>query len=104
MRRRSSLMGIFGLLFGLAFLAGLFRLLVLRFDAGDVYPPYSSLRSDPLGTRAFHDSLALLPGVRVCRNFQPLSRYVPEPGSTLFLLGLTPALLESLDTEDWRKG
>jgi hypothetical protein len=102
MRRQSNIWLAFGLLLGLGFLAGLARLLVLRFEAGDVYPPYSSLRSDPLGTRAFHDSLALLPNTRVSRNFEPLSRYAPEPGATLFLLGLTPDLLESLDEDDWR--
>ena len=36
--------------------------MVLRFESGDVYPVYSSLRSDPLGTRAFYDSLEDLEG------------------------------------------
>ena len=32
---------------------GVLRLFRLRFETGDVYPPYSSLRSDPLGAKAF---------------------------------------------------
>ena len=37
--------------------AGVIRLFQLRFEAGDVYPPYSSYRADPLGTRALYQSL-----------------------------------------------
>ena len=47
---------------GLILLIGLFCLLLvnlflLRFRAGDIYPPYSSLRSDPLGTKALVKAL-----------------------------------------------
>ena len=34
------------------FVFGLVRLFELRFEVGDVYPAYSSLRSDPLGAMA----------------------------------------------------
>ena len=40
-----------------AFLFGLLHLFNLRFAAGDVYPPYSSLRSDPVGCRIYYESL-----------------------------------------------
>ena len=39
------------------FAIGLFQLFRLRFAVGDVYPEYSSLRSDPVGTMAFYESL-----------------------------------------------
>jgi hypothetical protein len=41
----------------IAFLSGVGHLFVLRFQTGDVYPAYSSLRSDPLGARVFYESL-----------------------------------------------
>ena len=47
------------------FVAGLILLFRLRLGQGDVFPAYSSLRADPLGTLALHDSLAQLPGARV---------------------------------------
>ena len=69
------------------FIAGVFQLFVLRFEAGDVYPPYSSLRSDPLGTRAFCDSLENLKTVSVNRNYRPLSDAHWGRDTTLFYLG-----------------
>ena len=39
------------------FVLGVIYLFLLRFEAGDVYPPYSSLRADPLGTMAWYESL-----------------------------------------------
>ena len=42
------------------FVAGLIQLFLLRFKAGDVYPAYSSLRSDPLGTQVLFESLNLV--------------------------------------------
>src|SRR2546427_9645317 len=41
------------------FVLGVGRLFQLRFEAGDVYPPYSSLRADPLGTKALFESLEI---------------------------------------------
>ncbi|WP_075088131.1 hypothetical protein [Verrucomicrobium spinosum] len=35
-----------------------------RFSAGDAYPPYSSLRSDPLGSRVLFESLDRLDGTQ----------------------------------------
>jgi hypothetical protein len=75
------------------FAYGLVRLFELRFARGDIYPPYSSLRSDPMGAKALHDSLALLPGVSVTRNFRPLNR-VACTSCTLFLFGVEPFDLE----------
>ena len=52
---------------------GIVHLFALRFAGGDVYPPYSTLRKDPLGAAAFHDALAALPGLSVERNLRPLA-------------------------------
>lgn len=73
------------LLLALLFSAGLLHLFNLRFEAGDVYPPYSSLRADPLGARALHDSLAEL--VEVRRNFRPLERLDDGHNTVLLHLG-----------------
>jgi hypothetical protein len=78
---------VFLLLVVAVFIAGVFRLFVLRFEAGDVYPPYSSLRSDPLGARAFCDSLENLKTVSVNRNYRPLSDAHSGRDTTLFYLG-----------------
>ena len=70
------------------FFYGVTHLLILRFKKGDVYPPYSSFRSDPLGTKAFYESLRLLPGVETSRNVEPLQNASELSGTTLFLFGL----------------
>lgn len=72
-------------LLGSLFVAGLVHLFNLRFEAGDVYPPYSTLRADPLGAKAFHDSLAELLEVR--RNFSPFSRLGDGRQAALLYLG-----------------
>ena len=56
----------------LVFGAGVIHLFRLRFDVGDVYPPYSTLRSDPLGAEVFYDSLQAQPGLDTARSFRPL--------------------------------
>jgi hypothetical protein len=67
-----------------AFALGLTELFRLRFESGDVYPPYSSLRADPLGTRAFHDSLSRLPGMTVERDISSANR-LPDGRNTVYL-------------------
>ncbi|MDD3293771.1 MAG: hypothetical protein PHG20_03695, partial [Geobacteraceae bacterium] len=52
-----------------AFGAGVYLLLHNRFERGDVYPPFSTFRSDPDGTRAFYLALGRLPGMEARRNF-----------------------------------
>ncbi len=70
------------------FIVSIVRLFVLRFESGDVYPTYSSLRSDPLGTKVFYESLNnLLPG-SVTRNYHFLSKIDMTPDTTLLYLGV----------------
>lgn len=63
---------------------GLGVLFLWRFESGDIYPEYSSLRADPLGTMAFYESLASLPGISVERDFRPDDR-LPEGQHTTYL-------------------
>lgn len=61
------------------FVAGIIYLFLLRFETGDVYPPYSSLRTDPLGTMAFYESLGRLPALEVRRDTTDRNRLPDEP-------------------------
>jgi hypothetical protein len=78
------------------FIAIAIRLMGLQFAGGDVYPEYSSMRTDPRGSRLLYDSLARTPGVTVARNFLPIPVF-PEKNTTLVLLGLAPVLLADPD-------
>jgi Domain of unknown function (DUF4350) len=75
------------LLWGALFVVGMTRLFWLRFEAGDLYPPYSSLRSDPLGVQALYESLGEVG--EVSRNFRPLGQVALDPASTFLVCGLT---------------
>ncbi|WP_207683333.1 DUF4350 domain-containing protein [Desulfonema magnum] len=79
------------------FMIGMVRLFALRFETGDVYPKYSSLRSDPLGTRGFYESLENLEYVSVGRNFLRLSDMRPEQDTTIFYLGINVYQMKSAD-------
>jgi len=69
----------------LAFAAGLLALFKVRFARGDLYPPASTFRADPLGARAFHDSLARFTDVR--RHLRSLAALGEGRDATLFFLG-----------------
>src|SRR6266446_184720 len=79
-----------------AFAWGVGRLFDLRYAVGDVYPPYSSLRADPLGTKVMHDALERLPGISVLRNLHATSDLERGRDTVLLILGENP----SLDIED----
>jgi hypothetical protein len=85
---------------GFAF--GIVRLFQMRFDAGDIYPPYSSLRTDPLGVKAYYESLQNLPGLSVSRFFQSNSKLEGGPRRVLFVLGTTREDLESMPPDDFQ--
>jgi hypothetical protein len=77
--------GVLLALFGLAFAYGIVHLFALRFQEGDVYPPYSSLRADPLGTKGFHDALDELPQLDVQRNYRAIRRLrLPSPPTLVY--------------------
>jgi hypothetical protein len=71
-----------------ALVFGLTVLFRLRLSQGDIFPEYSSLRADPLGLRALHDSLGQMPGLQVERRFQPLRTLAPAPPRTIVIAGL----------------
>ena len=83
----------------LVFGVGVARLFQLRFESGDVYPPYSSLRADPLGTRVFYDALGDLSGRTTRRFTQRLDKLGEGQSTTLFVFGTDAGQAED-STED----
>jgi hypothetical protein len=75
----------------LLFAAALARIVSLRLGSGDIYPEYSSLRADPLGTKAFYESLERLQDRSVTRHLHPLNRIRGEKDQTVLLFGSNPS-------------
>jgi hypothetical protein len=101
LNRTPWLLGILALL-GIGFGVGVVRLVQMRFEAGDIYPPYSSFRADPLGTKALYDSLAGLRGVRVRRHLRQIPQLPPGRDTTLFLCGADLGGLEAVPDAEFR--
>jgi hypothetical protein len=76
-----------GLLLAGVFAFGLARLFELRFYRGDIYPPYSTLRTDPLGASVFYESLGRVPGVAARRYFEETFKSDGGRAHALFVLG-----------------
>ena len=71
------------------FLWGVVSLFNRQFAAGELYPRFSSMRTDRLGTKLLYESLAKLPGITVERNFLPME-FLPRDGASLVLIGMDP--------------
>src|SRR5262249_31408802 len=69
------------------FFAGLARFAFLRFGSGELYPEYSTLRPDPLGTKALFESLARFENITVARQFESLNKFKADSKTTLLFLG-----------------
>jgi hypothetical protein len=81
------------------FTVGIVHLFLLRFDIGDIYPAYSSFRSDPLGTKAYYESLSLLDRIDVSRNLAPLRMITTSQDAAFFFLGAGTVLYEFISRE-----
>jgi hypothetical protein len=68
------------------FVWGAEQVAVMPLQTGEVYPPYSSLRADPLGAKALYESLAALPELKVSRLYK--QRPVLDAGTVLLVLGV----------------
>ena len=79
-----------------AFILGLANLFKLRFEKGDIYSEYSSLRADPLGTKALYEALENLKGVAVWRHFRPMNRLGSGADTTLVFAGMKVSGLEQM--------
>jgi hypothetical protein len=83
----------------LGFMLGVVKLFLLRFEAGDVYPAYSSLRSDPLGIRAFYSSLENINAALVSRNYLALQNLKFKERTAFFYVGIAAINSESVSSE-----
>lgn len=88
MLRKPLLLLMLGLLLAAAFVAGVTQLFTLRYEKGDIYPPYCSLRADPLGMKGLYEALGELPGVETQRNYKPLPKLTPPGPITLVYAGV----------------
>lgn len=76
---------------GLAFGITVYWMVAQRVDRGDTYPPGSSVRVDPLGTRVLYESLAAIPGLQVERNFHTLTPLDADHNTVLFFVSPWPS-------------
>ncbi len=79
--------------------ASLYQLFALRFEAGDIFPPGSSLRSDPLGSMALYQALERTGGVKLQRNYRSLANQ-KVAASTILLLGNSHHELATADKKE----
>jgi hypothetical protein len=79
-------------------LFGLWKLYELRFASGDIYPQYSSLRSDALGTKALYESLEQIPGLAAARNYREFAS-LPKGKGTVLVLGENPLVFEAMQED-----
>jgi hypothetical protein len=77
-----------GIVLAAALLWGLEQAAIAPLETGDVYPAYSSLRSDPLGAKALYESLGALPGIQVERLYK--QRTALEKSDAMLVLGVDP--------------
>ena len=79
----------------LALAWGLEQVVVAPLDTGAVYPEYSSLRADPMGTMALYESLSQV--VKVERLFKTRAQEDPGKSTTILVLGVDPVAWSHLD-------
>ncbi len=98
-KRTLSRIGLALLALGLIAVFG--RVLEMRISGGNIYPHYSTLRNDPIGSSAIFDSFASLEGYSVGRNLTPLTGIKNLDGDTaLLLLGLPWDSFKTLRAKD----
>ena len=100
MKRHSKIITILLFIILSLFIYGVVRLFTMRFEKGDVYPVYSSLRTDPLGTKVFYESLNTLNGISTTRNYRAFSQLDDNEQATIFYFGAHSGLLHSMDKGD----
>jgi hypothetical protein len=82
---------------------GLEQVAFTPLQTGEVYPPFSSLRADPMGAKALYESLAALPGgshsgIQVDRLYKQRQK-LESPRDAMFVLGVDPAAWSRVDSK-----
>ncbi len=62
----------------------------MRFATGEVYPPGSTQRTDPMGVKALFEAVDRLPDTTAERNFRALAKLQGAAGQTLVLADIHP--------------
>jgi hypothetical protein len=75
---------------------GLEQIALTPIQTGDVYPPFSSMRSDPMGAKGLYESLAALPGITVERLYKRRQKLAGS-NDAMFVLGVDPVAWSGLD-------
>lgn len=88
MSNRTDILRLCAVAAAIAFAAGLCWAAVLRFGSGEIYPPYSSYREDPVGAKGLLESVDGLPGRTAGRNVLPFSRLKDGNDTTLLVIGI----------------
>lgn len=95
--KRWQLLVLFGLMATFAMLA--YSLMQFRIKSGDIFPPYSSMRADPIGTKGLLESFQQLEGMEARRHLARWDRLKESP-ATVFILGLPANELAASNIED----
>ena len=82
----------------LALVWGLEQVMVSPLETGAVYPEYSSLRSDPMGSMALYESLAKV--LKVDRLYKSRSQINAGYGTTVFILGVASSKMDPKEYEN----
>lgn len=104
--KRRALVLLLVCLIAVAFIWGVLEIFDMRFARGDIYPPYSSLRADPLGTRVLYQSLGRLSNINTARNQDSAREFALPPDSASFYIGTSGLVVtekELLDLEAFIK-
>src|ERR1051325_8271290 len=80
------------------FVWGLGQVAVAPLQTGEVYPPYSSLRSDPLGAGGLFESLAAMPHLSVDRLYNPRAM-TQGSHAAILVLGVNPVAWAELEAK-----
>jgi hypothetical protein len=81
---------------------GVVWLFQLRFNAGDIYPPYSSLRADPLGAKVLYESLQAVPDLSARRFFQLSAKLEGSRQRVLLIFGVHRMNLDAMSEVDFK--
>lgn len=105
MPTNNGLTGLAAIGLGVAMIWGLEQVAMGPLETGDVYPPYSSLRTDPLGAKALYESLEAMPGITVERLYKERA-VLDGPDEAMFVLGVDPVgwwSVKAKTLEDYEK-
>ncbi|CAN5829184.1 hypothetical protein BH11VER1_BH11VER1_04290 [soil metagenome] len=73
-----------------------------RFSSGEIYPPYSSLRTDPLGAKAIYEALDNAGTWECERNYKDIEKLVGGGDRTLMLLHVPASFFSGATGSDAR--